>query len=275
MVNNATTTGCKPNGIESVAGVPRPSVLAIRHGLTQWNAEQRWQGWADIALSPVGERQAEVAATTLAGLLSQDGRPVRIVASDLVRARKTAESFATRLGIAHSEIDVREGLRERHVGQWSGKTTREIEQRWPGMLEAWRNGSITELPEGESEHGFRAGVGEVLAEVVHDSSAKGEVVVLVSHGGVISTFDRMLGIKRIHIGNVSGRWFGLAAPATADSAATDSSGDEGAASLVSLPLLAAIQGFGAVDLLSDDLLAQFGKSSDGGERIERTIGNAL
>jgi glucosyl-3-phosphoglycerate phosphatase len=278
VVNNAAENGFKPHEMGCGIAV-RPSVLAIRHGLTQWNADQRWQGWADIALSSVGERQAELGAMTLGGLLSEDGRAVRIVASDLVRARRTAEFFATGLGIEHAAIDIRCGLRERNVGQWSGRTTREIEQRWPGMLEAWRNGSITELPEGESEHGFRERIAEVLAEVVHDSAARGDIVVLVSHGGVIGTFDRMLGLERIHVGNVSGRWFGLAAPTLATPSVVElpnaSLADEGAAPLRSQPALAAVQGFGAVDLLSDDLLARFGKSSNGGERIERTVGNAL
>jgi broad specificity phosphatase PhoE len=252
----------------------RPSVLAIRHGLTQWNADQRWQGWADIPLSAVGERQAEVGATTLAGLLAEDGRPVRIVASDLQRARQTAEFFATELGIEHTEIEIRAGLRERNVGAWSGKTSREINQRWPGMLEAWRNGTITETPEGENEDEFQIRIGEVMAEVVHASASGDHIVVLVSHGGVIRTYERMVGLEPEPVGNVSGRWFGLAAFEDTQTQNT-SPDDDGETQLGAQPTMGAVRGFSGVDLLSDDLLARFGKTSGGGERIERTTGNAL
>ena len=34
----------------------------IRHGETAWNAEQRLQGWTDVALNAEGERQARAAA---------------------------------------------------------------------------------------------------------------------------------------------------------------------------------------------------------------------
>jgi broad specificity phosphatase PhoE len=248
-------------------------VLAIRHGLTQWNADQRWQGWADIPLSRTGERQAEVGATTLAGLLSDDGRRVRLVASDLLRAWQTAEAFAAALRISSSEIVIRHGLRERNVGAWSGKTGREIEQRWPGMLQAWRDGTITETPDGENEDGFQARIGEVLAEFVHAATTNGEVVVLVSHGGVIRTFERMVGLEPEPVGNICGRWFGLAA-FDAKNRSHRGDGASGLASESSKPSMTAVRGFGGVDLLSDDLLARFGKAG-GGEPLERTTGNAL
>jgi broad specificity phosphatase PhoE len=248
--------GAKEAGQPSIESA-RPSVLAIRHGLTQWNADQRWQGWADIPLSPTGERQAEVGAKTLAGLLAEDGRRVRIVASDLIRARQTAEFFALELGIGLGEILTRTGLRERNVGAWSGKTGREIEQRWPGMLQAWRDGTITETPEGENEEGFQARIGDVMAEFAHASALAEDVVVLVSHGGVIRTLERMVGLEPEPVGNVSGRWFGVANQTVAEWATMD-----------------AVRGFHGVDLLSDELLARFNKAG-GGEPIERTAGNAL
>lgn len=282
MVSNAlanVTSGSIETSWSPNEKTVRPSVLAVRHGLTQWNADQRWQGWADIPLSPMGVRQAEVGARTLAGLLAEDGRQVRIVASDLLRARQTAEYFALALGIGIHEIESRTGLRERNVGAWSGKTGREIEQRWPGMLQAWRDGVITETPEGENEEGFQARIGQVMAEFAHTSAFSGEVVILVSHGGVIRTFERMVGLEPEPVGNVSGRWFGVVT-SSPNSAPIDTSnaspfdGDHGVARLSTGPSMAAVRGFDGVDLLSDDLLARFARVG-GGEPIERTVGNAL
>src|SRR5207302_6616378 len=73
-------------------------VLVVRHGQSEWNAAGRWQGWADISLSELGEEQARHAATRLADL---DGaRFTAVVASDLRRAVSTAEILASGPGIA-------------------------------------------------------------------------------------------------------------------------------------------------------------------------------
>ena len=61
-------------------------ILLARHGETPWNAEGRYQGQEDIALSPVGIGQAEALGRRLA-----DVRIDRAVASPLQRARRTAE----------------------------------------------------------------------------------------------------------------------------------------------------------------------------------------
>jgi probable phosphoglycerate mutase len=66
----------------------------LRHGETDWNAQGLSQGRTDIPLNKVGLMQAERAAQTL--------RPsgiATIVASPLVRARRTAEIAAEALGL--------------------------------------------------------------------------------------------------------------------------------------------------------------------------------
>ena len=60
-------------------------VLLARHGETAWNAEGRYQGQSDIALSPVGEAQARALGARL-----RDVRIDRAIASPLSRALRTA-----------------------------------------------------------------------------------------------------------------------------------------------------------------------------------------
>ena len=62
-------------------------VLLIRHGQSTWNADGRWQGWADPSLSPEGRTQAEAAAVALGAAGEQFAG---VVSSDLARARETA-----------------------------------------------------------------------------------------------------------------------------------------------------------------------------------------
>ena len=58
-------------------------VVLWRHGQTDWNVENRYQGHSDIPLNKVGQYQVGHAAKVLAGM-----NPNRIIASDLIRAKQ-------------------------------------------------------------------------------------------------------------------------------------------------------------------------------------------
>ena len=90
-------------------------VVLWRHGRTAWNLERRFQGQTDIPLDEVGLAQAERAARVLAGL-----GPSVIVASDLIRATRTAETLAR---LTDLPVSLDEGLRETYAGRWQGLTT--------------------------------------------------------------------------------------------------------------------------------------------------------
>jgi probable phosphoglycerate mutase len=186
---------------------PMPTrLLVIRHGESTWNALRRWQGWADPPLSPVGEAQARAAAAALAALGA--GRAT-IATSDLRRARRTAELIAAGAGHGPGALVVDAGLRERDIGAWSGLTTAEIEARWPGMIAAWRRGEVPSPPGGEDEPTFRSRVVAACHRLA--ALADGTAYVLVvSHGGVIRTLERVAGVDAVVRPNLSGRWFALA-----------------------------------------------------------------
>lgn len=171
-------------------------LLLLRHGQSTWNADGRWQGWADPPLSPLGETQARAAAERLvgAGLAS-------VVSSDLQRARRTAVLIAERLGLA--VLPVEPDLRERNIGDWSGLTTAEIEQGWPGWLAAWRAGELERPPNGESREDIAARVLAVLERLAAGDSGG---VLVVTHGGVIHLVQDHLGCDSVRMGNLCGRW---------------------------------------------------------------------
>ena len=72
----------------------RRLVFLTRHGETDWNIEGRWQGHTDVPLNDNGRTQAVAVAEALqsAGLCG-------VVASDLSRARETAQIVGAALGI--------------------------------------------------------------------------------------------------------------------------------------------------------------------------------
>jgi broad specificity phosphatase PhoE len=89
-------------------------LLFVRHGETDWNAEGRLQGHTDRPLNDHGRRQAK----ELAERLSEAGADA-IYASDLARAKETAEIVGERLGLP---VVIDPDLREKNWGNWEGLT---------------------------------------------------------------------------------------------------------------------------------------------------------
>ena len=172
-------------------------LLLVRHGESTWNAAGRWQGWADPPLTDLGRAQAEAAAPAAA--------PVdAVVSSDLERARVTAELMAAALDIG--AVHVEAGLRERDVGDYTGLTRAEIEERWPGAL-SQGNASIARNPRdahfGESIEQLAARVNGALARLA--AAFAGQRVLVITHGGVVRNLERSLGIEPDPLPNLAGR----------------------------------------------------------------------
>jgi probable phosphoglycerate mutase len=122
--------------------VPDPRTLVLlRHGETDWNAEGRAQGHADVPLNDVGRAQAATVAPVLAAF-----RPARLWSSDLARARQTAEYVAAATGLT-VEPDAR--LREYDMGARSGLTLAELATAFPEEYAAWLAGRSTPRVAGE------------------------------------------------------------------------------------------------------------------------------
>jgi broad specificity phosphatase PhoE len=93
------------------------TLLLVRHGETDWNAEGRLQGHTDTPLNDYGRRQAGALAEELDG-----ERFDAVYSSDLARARETAEIRGARLGLG---VVLEPGLREKNWGTWEGLTPAE------------------------------------------------------------------------------------------------------------------------------------------------------
>ena len=65
--------------------VSETTVVAVRHGETEWNRTSRMQGWAHVSLNERGREQAHRVGTHLAAEYDFD----RVVASDIQRVRET------------------------------------------------------------------------------------------------------------------------------------------------------------------------------------------
>lgn len=160
------------------------TILLIRHGETAWNAERRLQGHLDIALNAEGERQAAALAATLAD------EPIdRIVSSDLMRARQTAEAIVRARGRdAGLSLEQDRALRERCYGGFEGLLYSEIADRFPLEFAAWQARHVdAEVPPGENRGETFRQFFERATEAIegHAAGHPGKTLALVAHGGVL------------------------------------------------------------------------------------------
>lgn len=162
-------------------------IIFWRHGRTEWNAQQRFQGQTDIPLDEVGLVQASRAAAMLASL-----QPTRIVASDLQRARQTAQALSA---ITGTEVITDPRLRETFAGEWEGLTRDVLESQYAGELADWATDS-TARPGVNGE--TRIEVADRMVASVQDHLAdlgsEGTLVVATHGGAARSAVCRMLGL---------------------------------------------------------------------------------
>ena len=153
-------------------------LLLARHGQSVSNAVRRFQGAQDVALSPLGVRQAEALALAI-----ERRRVAHVYASPLERARRAAEIAVAGSGVPVTLVD---DLRELSLGDWEGCTVEEIRTQPGDPYTQWIRDPVLCLPPG----------GEPLAEVqarvlrsidrIAAAHGDGDDVLVVAHGGVIS-----------------------------------------------------------------------------------------
>ena len=162
-------------------------LILVRHGESKWNEQRRYQGQANVPLSGLGKRQAELVAERLAGQKID-----AVYASDLIRAWETASAIAEKSGL---NVLPEPRLRELKFGVLEGLTFEEAQAQYPQMIAAWLE-DFNQPPEGaETIDLFNARIVSLLddLEAKHDE----QVVLLVGHGGSLSEILRVaLGLSR-------------------------------------------------------------------------------
>ncbi len=104
-------------------------LYVVRHGQTEWNLQQRYQGHQDSPLTGLGRRQAQAVARRLKNIPFD-----RIHASPIGRAWITAGFVAEETGLQPNADD---RLKECGYGECEGLTIEEIDAKFPGKF-AWR-----------------------------------------------------------------------------------------------------------------------------------------
>lgn len=161
-----------------------PKIWLLRHGQTEWNAQERIQGQLESQLTPLGIEQAHRQAVLMTGILTQNPD---CYCSPLGRAQQTAK-----IALAGASFKTDKRLLEADAGIWQGLTRSETRAKWPDLFDA--NPQHLDLfcaaPEGEGFEAFQARIADFLSELSKPS-------VIVAHGllgqvlrGLICGLDR-------------------------------------------------------------------------------------
>ena len=156
-------------------------IYLLRHGLTEYNAQKRYQGQRDIPLSPEG----------LAQLRRADIDPKIVYISTLQRTRQTAEVL-----FPDAELVPVDGLKEMCFGSFEGRNY--IEMEHDPDYQAWVAANCeSSCPDGERKDDFSDRVCRTFAELVDKALADGEeMLVILAHGGTQMAALERYGVPR-------------------------------------------------------------------------------
>jgi broad specificity phosphatase PhoE len=159
-------------------------LILVRHGVTVWNLEGRFQGHLNPPLGAEGEAEGRLLGERLAG--DPHERPARIVSSPLTRAARTAEVIAAAVADGKAgapELVLDQRLVEIGQGEWEGRTHAELAETDAERYAAWRGArGLREPPGGEPLAAATARVREAIDELTADGAWP---LCLVSHGGTL------------------------------------------------------------------------------------------
>jgi phosphoserine phosphatase len=175
--------------LASITGSPLPAlkkehagsrILLVRHGETNWNRDQRFQGQIDVPLNPKGEAQGQMAAEFLKAIKID-----RAFSSSMLRPKQTAELILSdRCDRPSVPFELLDTLKEISHGDWEGKLESEIEAEFSGELQRWQHSpEAVQMPNGENLDDVWARVGKTWQEIIQ-SIPNGETALVVAHDAV-------------------------------------------------------------------------------------------
>jgi broad specificity phosphatase PhoE len=172
-------------------GIAVPIIYYVRHGLTDWNLEQRLQGRHDVPLNREGRAQSMRCAEILRDLMMRDGREPNefdFVSSPLVRARSTMELIRATLNLPPRGYRIEPRLAEIAFGEWEGLTYAEVVARDRDVVARREFDKWTFFPPGgESYEQVAVRVAQWHASVLADT-------VVAAHGGTARALIAYLGL---------------------------------------------------------------------------------
>lgn len=148
-----------------------------RHGETEWNLNNKMQGWKESKLTAKGKKQAEWLGDRL-----EDIDFEAIYSSPLGRALNTAEIITDN---RETEIIIDQNLKEMNFGDWEGKTSSEIKSKdFDQYKKFWEKPHLFNGETGEKFDDVRNRVIPVIDKIISNHTNN---ILIVTHTVIIKT----------------------------------------------------------------------------------------
>jgi 2,3-bisphosphoglycerate-dependent phosphoglycerate mutase len=178
------------------------TVVLLRHGESEWNQDDRFAGWEDVALTAKGAEQARRAGTCM----RRQGIEFDVCYTSLLRrATHTAWHCLEAMDRSWLPIERSWRLNERHYGALQGLSRSDTARRFgPEQVRLWRRSYATRppqasaaatallardpryagvaIPSGESLEDTVARVSTFWEQTLRPSVLAGRTVMAVAHG---------------------------------------------------------------------------------------------
>jgi len=181
------------------------TVILVRHGETEWNDEDRVQGWASVSLNETGERQAK----QVGRYLTTNHPEIRAIHSlDLMRAVETTARIRQFEPFEEVPVSFSDRWRERDFGVFQGFDSRTLFSRFPeyAISELGMVAAGCKPEQGESYFEFDSRVVDSWVTFLENLDTR--KTLLVTHSGVIRQiiahvlgYDVVRAIEEIEVGN--------------------------------------------------------------------------
>ncbi|MEI6222357.1 MAG: histidine phosphatase family protein [bacterium] len=153
-------------------------LFLLRHGETEWNLQNRFQGQKDSPLTALGQEQVAAAGKEL------QHEPIDAVyISSLGRTLHTYEILKPFLKQTHT-THISDRIVERSFGEGEGMTRAELEVHFPEEMATFKSNQYNwKLPGGESYSDTRKRASAFTDEVLANNDEK--TILFITHGGVV------------------------------------------------------------------------------------------
>ena len=163
-------------------------LVLVRHGESQWNLENRFTGWVDVALTDTGRREAARAGELLKGTRFDVG-----YSSVLKRANETLDIILREVAQTDLPVTRDQALNERHYGELQGLNKAETAKKYGDeQVHIWRRSYDVPPPGGESLKDTAARTLPYYDRVIAPQVAAGKNVLVVAHGNSLRSIVMQL-----------------------------------------------------------------------------------
>lgn len=167
------------------------TLILVRHGQSEYNAQGLWCGFTDSPLTEQGLAEAREAGEAI-----KDQKLDVVFISDLIRSKQTWEEMAKVLGSQLVPVVAPE-IKERDYGELAGQNKWDLKEKY-GLEQwmKWRRSWDEVVPGGESLKDVFARVIPYYQQTIEPLLKQGQTVLLSAHGNSLRALVK-------HLDNIS------------------------------------------------------------------------